>query len=358
MYRTNFITGVTGMDGSILAKKCLARGEQVIGLVRRSATPNMWRLKDILDYKNFHIAYGDLTDLGSLVRIFEEYKPDRIFNLAAQSFVPYSWTAPISTAEITGLGCLAVLEALRIYEQRMGIKKDDLYTMRPHFYQASSSEMYGAVLETPQTETTRFNPRSPYGCAKCFAYYTTKNYYMSYGIHATTGILFNHEHETRGREFVTRKITSEFARWYISNYHHPIRLGNLDSKRDWGYAEDYVDAMELIIDHKTPGEYVVATNKTYTVRDFCTAVVSAVDPMLELSWKGTGLNEIGYVNGACAFVVDKEFFRPAEVDVLLGDYSKIKTELNWTPKTPMDEIAAKMIKYDIELVKENIFKDA
>ena len=241
------VTGVTGMDGSILSHNLIEQGEEVYGLVRRSASPNYWRIKDILDNPNFHLVEGDLTDLSSLCNAINKAQPEKIFHLAAQSFVPSSWEEPIYTVNVTGLGTLNVLEAIRTVNT--GIK----------IYIASSSEMYGKVQETPQKETTIFYPRSPYGVAKVFGHYIAINYRESYNIFASCGILFNHEHEVRGRQFVTRKITSQAAKWFEDFSHNikpePIKLGNLDSKRDWGYAEDYVNAMQFMLDLDHPDTF-------------------------------------------------------------------------------------------------------
>lgn len=343
------ITGVTGMDGSILSDYLLDLDYVVYGLVRRSASPNNWRIKHLVGHPNFHLIDGDITSPDSIHRAIEQSQPDMVFNLAAQSFVPYSWTAPLSTFDITGVGALNVLEAIRNIDKSI------------KFYQASSSEMFGKVLETPQTEKTPFYPRSPYGVAKAAAHYATINYRESFGIHATTGILFNHEHERRGVQFVSRKITHGVAKYFSNKMnglkYEPLLLGNLDAKRDWGYAEDYVKAMFKIINHSQADSYVIATGVTRTVRDLCESVINSVIRHLgfvdqPIQWQGQGENEIGYFNNEPLFIVSKEFYRPAEVDLLLGDPSKAKAELGWEPETPFEEMVDRMFKFDYALLNQ------
>jgi GDPmannose 4,6-dehydratase len=343
------ITGITGMDGSILADHLLSKGYTIYGLVRQSATPNYWRINHLLNHPKVHLLDGDITTQDCVYRAIEKAEPEMIFNLAAQSFVPYSWAAPLSTFNVTGLGVINVLEAIR--NSNRSIK----------FYQASSSEMFGKVLETPQTENTPFYPRSPYGVAKVAAHYATINYHESFGIHACTGILFNHEHERRGEQFVTRKITKGIAQFFVKKWrkepYEPIELGNLEAKRDWGYAEDYVKAMVKIINHTTPENFVIATGVTRTVREWCEAAVAAAVKHLDLSsnqlmWKGTGENEQGLFGDEPLFIVSKKFYRPAEVDLLLGSPLKAKQKLGWYPETPFGTMVDRMVYADIHQIME------
>lgn len=338
------VTGVTGMDGSIMTEYLLGKGYSVYGLVRRSASDNLWRINHLINHPKLHLLDGDITSQESVYRAIEQAQPELVFNLAAQSFVPYSWSAPVNTFEVTGVGVLNVLEAIR------NIKKSI------KFYQASSSEMFGKVRETPQNEETPFYPRSPYGVAKVAAHFATINYHESFGIHATSGILFNHEHERRGEYFVTRKITKGVAKYFANkmkkNPVDPLKLGNLDAKRDWGYAEDYVKAMYLIINHPAPETFVIATGVTRTVREWCEATVAAAINTLNLSgrieWKGKGEHEVGYFAGEPLFIVAKEFYRPAEVDLLLGDPTKAKKKLGWSPETPFEIMVERMFRNDFE----------
>lgn len=344
------ITGITGMDGSVMADHLLSKGHTVYGLVRRSASPNFWRIEHLLNHPKVHLLDGDITTQDSVHRAVEQAKPEVIYHLAAQSFVPYSWAAPVNTFEATGVGALNVLEAIRNIDKSI------------KFYQASSSEMFGKVKETPQNENTPFHPRSPYGVAKIAAHYATLNYQESFGIHATSGILFNHEHERRGEQFVTRKITKGVATYFFNklNKRHcdPIKLGNLDAKRDWGYAGDYVKGMELIANYKTPETFVIATGQTRTVREWCNATVLAAASALHLDkskieWKGSKESEIGYYDGMPIFAVSKDFYRPAEVDLLLGDYSKAKKLLGWTPETSLEEMVSRMFGHDYAMVSRH-----
>lgn len=341
------ITGITGMDGSILADYLLTRGYTIYGLVRRNASPYHGRIEHLLDHPFVHLLDGDVTDQESIHRAIDQSQPEMIFNLAAQSFVPYSWAAPISTFAITGMGTINILEAIRNIDRSI------------KFYQASSSEMFGKVAESPQKETTPFYPRSPYGVAKVAAHYATINYHESFGIHATSGILFNHEHERRGEHFVTRKITKGVAKYFANLEKNlpsePIRLGNLDAKRDWGYAEDYVKAMVKIINYPKPETFVVATGVTRTVRDWCEETIRAAIqivglPILPIEWKGTGEREEGYFDGKLLFCISKEFYRPAEVDLLLGDPSKALHKLGWKPETSFEEMVRRMFQYDFEKI--------
>jgi len=353
MKKRVLITGVNGMDGSILAEQLLAQGYMVYGLIRRSATANNWRIQHLLGHPHFHILEGELTAQDTMHRVVDTAAPEMVFNLGAQSFVPYSWTAPVYTFEVTFLGVVNLLEAIRNIDKSI------------RFYQASSSEMYGKVLETPQLETTPFNPRSPYAVAKAAAHYATVNYRDSFGIHATAGILFNHEHEKRGREFVTRKITSGVAKFMHDliageEAPKPLALGNIDAKRDWGYAEDYVKGMLKIINHHTPDAFVIATGVTRTVREFCEATIKASIESFGLEgsrfeWKGAGLEEVGYFNGKPLFTISKDFYRPAEVDLLIGDASKAQHELGWAPETSFEEMVRRMVNHDYRLIADKIY---
>jgi GDPmannose 4,6-dehydratase len=334
------ITGVTGMDGSILADQLLADGHTVYGLVRRTASPSYSSIKHLLNHPHMHLIEGDITDQDSIHRAINQSEPQMIFNLAAQSFVPYSWAAPTSTFAINILGALNVLEGIRNIDRSI------------KFYQASSSEMFGKVTQTPQTETTPFYPRSPYGISKVAAHYATINYHESFGIHATAGILFNHEHERRGEYFVTKKISRGVAKYFMNKQKklplEPIRLGNLEAKRDWGYAEDYVKAMIKIINYTTPEIFVVATGASRSVKNWCEATIKVANAECGVvEWKGKGVSEEGYVNGELLFCVDPEFYRPAEVDFLLGDASKALNQLGWKPETSFEDMVERMYKYEV-----------
>jgi GDPmannose 4,6-dehydratase len=319
MSKTALITGITGQDGSYLAELLLEKGYTVVGMVRRTSTVNLDRIEQIQN--KVHIVQGDLIDLISLVDILREYKPDEVYNLAAQSFVPTSWQQPILTGEVTALGVTRVLDAIRLVNPEI------------RFYQASSSEMFGKVQAVPQNEETPFYPRSPYGVAKVYGHWITVNYRESYGMHASSGILFNHESERRGLEFVTRKISHGVARIKLG-LSQDLHLGNLDAKRDWGYAKDYVYAMWLMMQQDEPDDYVVATGETHTVRRFCDLAFSHVD-----------LNYEDYV------VVDPAFYRPAEVDLLIGDPSKAHAKLGWEPETPFEEMVQMMVDADLRRLK-------
>ncbi len=345
-----FITGITGMDGSIMADHLLSQGYTIYGLVRRSASPNLWRIEHLLNHPSVHLIDGDITTQDSVYRAIEQAQPEVIFHLAAQSFVPYSWSAPVNTFEVTAIGTLNLLEAIRNLDRSI------------KFYQASSSEMFGKVQQTPQSEKTVFYPRSPYGVAKAAAHYATVNYHESFGIHATSGILFNHEHERRGEQFVTRKITKGVATYFANKLanrpYEPVKLGNLEAKRDWGYAGDYVKAMDLIVNYSKAETFVIATGETRTVKQWCEATVSAAAHALGLSeqqveWKGTQENEVGYFEREPLFVVSKEFYRPAEVDLLLGDPSKAKQLLGWKPETPFEEMVSRMFRHDYQVQMRN-----
>lgn len=324
------VTGITGQDGSYLAELLLNKGYEVHGLVRRASTFNTHRIDHL--YQDRHesgarliLHHGDLTDGAALMRLLSEIKPHEVYNLAAQSHVKVSFEMPDFTAEVTAVGALRMLEAIR----QVGLNC--------RFYQASSSEMFGKVVETPQRETTPFYPRSPYACAKVFAHWITVNYRESYGLHASSGILFNHESPRRGETFVTRKITRAVAR--IKNgLQKKLYLGNMDAKRDWGYAPEYVEAMWLMLQQDTPDDYVIATGETHTVREF-----------VEASFAHVGLDWKKYVE------VDPRYFRPAEVDLLLGDPSKAKKKLGWSPKVTFSELVKIMTDADLALVEKEMF---
>jgi len=309
------ITGITGQDGSYLAEHLLDEGYEVYGLVRRSSTDPLDRIDHLAE--RVHLFAGDVSDQGSLLDAVEESRPDEVYNLAAQSFVADSWREAIHTGDVDALGVTRVLEAIR------RVKRD------AHFYQASSSEMFGKVRETPQNETTPFHPRSPYGVSKVYGYYITLNYRESFGMHASNGILFNHESPRRGLEFVTRKITDGVARIKLG-ISTELRLGNLDARRDWGFAGDYVDAMHLMLQQPEPDDYVIATGETHSVRDFC-----------ELAFGHVGLEYEQYVK------VDPRFVRPAEVDLLQGDASKARRVLGWEPKVGFAELVEMMVDSDL-----------
>ena len=318
------ITGITGQDGSYLAELLLDKGYEVVGMVRRSSTVNFERIAHIQDrlILDPYTASGDLLDEASLISILSEHRPNEIYNLAAQSFVQTSFNQPVLTGEITALGVTRLLDAIRIVDPDI------------RFYQASSSEMFGKVLEVPQTEKTPFYPRSPYGVAKAYGHFITVNYRESYDMFATSGILFNHESPRRGLEFVTRKIT-----WHAAAIKHGHRtelaLGNLDAKRDWGFAKDYVEAMWLMLQHDTPEDFVIATGETNTV-----------ERCVEVAFDEVGLDWKQYVR------LDPQFLRPAEVDLLVGDPSKAKRELGWEPKTTFEELIRLMVRSDLELLSK------
>ena len=318
--KTALITGISGMDGSHLADFLLEKGYKVYGMERRSSYVNNINTKHLEDQVT--ILTGDMTDQNSLFRCLKESNPDEVYNLAAQSFVGESWNTPEQTSNVTGLGVLRVLEAIREFNPKI------------KFYQASSSEMFGRMVENPANENTPFYPRSPYGVSKLYGHWITKNYRESYDMYACSGILFNHESERRGIEFVTRKISDGVAKIKLGLADH-ITLGNLDAERDWGYAPDYVEAMWLMLQQNTPDEYVIATGEKHSIRDF-----------LEASFNYIGINDWeSYVKQ------DARFMRPAEVDVLRGDYTKANKELNWTPKTSFNELVKIMVDNDLKLLK-------
>jgi len=328
MAKRALITGITGQDGSYLAELLLAKGYEVHGIIRRASTFNTGRLDPIYEdphasRKRLFLHYGDLSDASALSRLILKVQPDEIYNLAAQSHVRVSFDCPEYTTDITATGAIRLLEAIR----ETGIK--------PRYYQASSSEMYGKVMEIPQKETTPFYPRSPYGCAKVYAYWITVNYRESYGLHASNGILFNHESPRRGETFVTRKITRAAAH-IQAGLQDKLYLGNLDAKRDWGYAKEYVEAMWLMLQQDQPDDYVIATNETHSVREF-----------LEVTFAHAGLDWQKYVE------IDPRYYRPAEVELLIGDASKAKRQMGWEPKTKFVELAKLMVDADIELLRRH-----
>ncbi len=330
------VTGITGQDAVYLTDLLLKKGYIVYGTFRRSASANFWRLKELNLEKNahFNLIDFDLTDQSNAIRMVSEIQPDEIYNLAAQSFVKVSFDQPIATANITGLGAVHLLEAIRIINPKI------------KFYQASTSEMFGMAQETPQKETTPFYPRSPYGIAKLYAHWMTINYREAYNIFGTSGILFNHESPLRGLEFVTRKITDSVAKIKMGKQDF-IELGNLDAKRDWGYAKEYVEGMYLMLQAEKPDAYILATNRTESVRDFVKMAFKAVD--IELEFKGGQQDEIGFdaKTGKTLIKINPKFYRPAEVEFLKGDFSKAKNELGWEPKTTLEELCKMMVEADL-----------
>ena len=330
------ITGITGQDAAYLAELLLGKGYEVYGTYRRTSSVNFWRIEElgIQNHENLHLIEYDLTDASNSIRMVADIQPDEIYNLAAQSFVGVSFDQPLATAHITGLGCAHLLEAIRIVDTKI------------KFYQASTSEMFGDVQEIPQTEKTPFWPRSPYGAAKMYAHWMVVNYRESYDMFASSGILFNHESPLRGLEFVTRKITDAVAKIKLGKLDH-VELGNMDAKRDWGFAKDYIEGMYLMLQADKPDTYVLATNRTETVRDFVTMAFKAIN--VELEWKGTAENETATdkATGKVVVKVNPKFYRPAEVDLLIGNPEKAKKELGWEPKCTLEELCAMMVKADL-----------
>jgi GDPmannose 4,6-dehydratase len=340
------ITGVTGQDGAYLAELLLGKGYEVHGVKRRTSLFNTDRIDHLyqdphIENRNFILHHGDLTDSTSLIRIIQQVQPDEIYNLAAQSHVAVSFEEPEYTANSDALGALRILEAIRI----LGLEK------KTKFYQASTSELYGLVQETPQKETTPFYPRSPYAVAKLYAYWITVNYREAYGMYACNGILFNHESPIRGETFVTRKITRALARIKL-NLQDCLYLGNLDAKRDWGHARDYVEMQWLMLQQEVAEDFVIATGIQYSVRDFVDAAAKELG--IEITWKGQGVDEKGYdASGKCIVEVDARYFRPAEVETLLGDPSKAKNKLGWTPKTTFAELVTEMVREDLKAAERD-----
>lgn len=333
------ITGITGQDGSYLAELLLEKGYNVYGIMRRKSVVDYGNVEHIKD--KIHFIYADMTDVISLINAMRLSQADEVYNLAAQSFVATSWEQPIATAEIDAVGVTNILEAIR--------------TVKPEarFYQASTSEMFGLVQEIPQKETTQFYPRSPYGVAKLYGHWITKNYRESYNLYACSGILFNHESERRGKEFVTRKITDAVARIKLGVQDH-LELGNMDSKRDWGHSKDYVRAMWLMLQQETADDYVIATNETRTVREFVEIAFKHVGITVE--WQGNGVDEIGLdkASGKTIVSINPKFFRPAEVDILLGDPHKADTELGWNREISFAQLVERMVANDMKLVAKEI----
>ena len=319
--RTALITGITGQDGSYLAELLLSKGYRVIGMARRASTVTYERIQHLLD--DIIVVQGDLTDQGSLLSMFEKYAPDEVYNLAAQSFVPTSWNQPALTGDVTALGVTRMLEAIRFVNAKI------------RFYQASSSEMFGKVLEVPQTETTPFYPRSPYGVAKVYGHWITVNYRESFGLFAVSGILFNHESPRRGLEFVTRKISDAVARIKLGMAKE-LRLGNLEARRDWGFAGDYVEAMWMMLQLDQADNFVIGSGETHSVREFC-----------EVAFRHMGLNHEDYV------VQDQSFYRPAEVDLLVSDAGKARAELGWEPKVGFEDLVRTMVDADLARLKKS-----
>ncbi len=336
------VTGITGQDGSYLAELLLEKGYQVYGLQRRSSTPNTYRIDHLYDnpaQPHFVTAYADLADASNISRVIAKIQPDEIYNLGAQSHVRVSFDVPEYTANVTGLGPLRILDAIR-----------DL-KIPTRYYQASSSEMFGKVLETPQKESTPFNPQSPYGLSKVFAFHATKIYRQSYGIFASNGILFNHESPRRGHNFVTRKITTGLARVKLG-LQKVLHLGNLHAKRDWGYSKDYVEGIWRILQHNEPDDFILATGENHTVREFSEEVGKNLG--MDIVWEGEGLEERGIdrKTGKTVIEVDPVHFRPSEVDLLLGDATKAKTVLGWEPKVTFKELARLMTEHDLKEVEK------
>ena len=333
------ITGITGQDGSYLAELLLEKGYEVYGIMRRKSVVDYGNVGHIRD--KIHFIYADMTDIVSLISAMRISQADEVYNLAAQSFVATSWEQPLATAEIDAIGVTNLLEAIR--------------TVKPEarFYQASTSEMFGKVQEIPQKETTPFYPRSPYGVAKLYGHWITKNYRESFGLFTCSGILFNHESERRGKEFVTRKITDAAARISLG-LQESVELGNLDAKRDWGHSKDYVRAMWLMLQQDAPDDYVVATGETRTVREFAECAFRAVG--IEIDWQGEGVNTVGInkANGKTVVRVNEKFYRPAEVELLLGDPSKAESKLGWKREISFDELVSRMAKNDLALVQHEI----
>ncbi len=344
--KTALITGVTGQDGAYLAEFLLEKGYIVHGIKRRSSLFNTDRIDHLyqdphVSNRNFVLHYGDMTDSSSLIRIIQEVQPDEIYNLAAQSHVAVSFEEPEYTANSDALGALRVLEAIRT----LGLEK------KTRFYQASTSELYGLVQEVPQKETTPFYPRSPYAVAKLYAYWITVNYRESYGMYACNGILFNHESPIRGETFVTRKITRALARIKLG-LQDCLYLGNLDSMRDWGHAKDYVEMQWLMLQQETAEDFVIATGVQFSVRDFVNA--AAAELGIKVRWEGTGVDERGYnADGKCIVAVDERYFRPAEVETLLGDASKAKQKLGWAPKITFQELVSEMVREDLKAAERD-----
>ena len=341
--KTAVVTGITGQDGAYLAELLLNKGYRVYGAYRRTASTNFWRIEElgVTGNPDFHLVEYDLTDLASSIRLIQKTEPDEIYNLAAQSFVAVSFDQPVTTAEITGLGAVNLLEGIRCVNPRI------------RFYQASTSEMFGKVQHVPQSEQTPFYPRSPYGVAKLYAHWMTINYRESYDIFGTSGILFNHESPLRGLEFVTRKITDGLVRVKLGKQ-GLIELGNLNAKRDWGFARDYVDGMWRMLQTDDPDTYVLATGRTQSIRDFVEMTCKVLD--IEIEWRGEGVNEQGVDThtGKVIVKVNPQFYRPAEVDLLIGNPEKAERDLGWKASTSLEDLCAMMVEADIRRVEKGI----
>ena len=353
MPKCALITGVTGQDGAYLAEFLLNKGYEVHGIKRRTSLINTDRIDHLYEevqnpHRRFHLHYGDMTDSTSLIRIIQHTQPDEIYNLAAQSHVGVSFETAEYTANADGIGTLRMLEAIRILEMEK----------KTRFYQASTSELYGQVQEVPQTEKTPFYPRSPYGVAKLYAYWITVNYREAYKMFACNGILFNHESPIRGETFVTRKITQAVARMHLALTDH-LYLGNLHAKRDWGHAKDYIEAQWLMLQHDKPEDFVIATGKQYSIKEFVEKAFAEIE--IEIEWQGTGINEKGiahsrhpqhaHLNKKTVVSIDSRYFRPTEVESLLGDATKAKKLLGWEPRITFDQLVTEMVREDIKLAR-------
>lgn len=340
MKKTALITGINGQDGAYLAALLLEKGYDVYGADRRRVDSFSWRLQELGIHDKVKHIYMDLLEFNNIYNVIKKVQPDEVYNLAAQSFVAISFEQPLLTSDVDGMGVLRILEAIKAINPKI------------KYYQASTSEMFGKVQETPQKETTSFHPRSPYGVAKLYAHWITKNYRESYGIFACSGILFNHESPFRGIEFVTKKITNQVARIKLG-LAEKITLGNIDAQRDWGYAKDYVEGMWKMLQHDTPDDYVLATGKTTTIRRFVELAFDYIG--IKIKWEGRGVNEKGYDAATGRLLVDisSEFYRPCEVDLLIGDATKAKQLLQWQATTKLEELVGLMIDYDLEINKNN-----
>ncbi len=336
-----FITGITGQDGSFLAELLLEKGYEVHGIIRRASVFNTSRIDHLMGHEQLSLHHGDLTDSANLNKLLRQVHPDEIYNLGAQSHVKVSFDVPEYTAQVDALGTLRLLDAMQNQ------------CPEAHFYQASTSELYGLVQEIPQKETTPFYPRSPYGVAKLYGFWIVKNFRESYGMHASNGILFNHESERRGKTFVTRKITTNLAEIAVGT-REVLKLGNMDAQRDWGYAKDYVEMMWMMMQQEEADDYVVATGKMYSVRDFVERATRHIG--MEIVWEGEGVEEKGYdkTSGKLIVEVDPKYFRPAEVELLIGDPSKAKEKLGWEPKVGIDELVEIMMKHDLQEAKQKV----
>ena len=336
-----FITGITGQDGSFLTELLLEKGYEVHGIIRRASVFNTSRIDHVMGHERLHLHHGDLTDSANLNKLLRQIHPDEIYNLGAQSHVKVSFDVPEYTAQVDALGTLRLLDAMQNQ------------CPEAHFYQASTSELYGLVQEIPQKETTPFYPRSPYGVAKLYGFWIVKNFRESYGMHASNGILFNHESERRGKTFVTRKITTNLAQIAVGT-RDVLKLGNMDAQRDWGYAKDYVEMMWMMMQQDEPDDYVVATGKMYSVRQFVEMAAKHID--MDIVWEGEGVDEKGYDSktGKLVVEVDPKYFRPAEVELLIGDPTKAKEKLGWVPKVGLEEMVGIMMKHDVEEARANI----